>query len=227
VAWFKDLAECSFDPRVRAIVDAHRKKHSISGRVIVEHAEPDSSASPIGLPHTRSGTPQTPTDRGCVSPLRRYVHCCPVRSKKDGADCAGFGARGGCSWPALASRFRRSAKNTNTSYCRRRQCQHSTSTCHIRQRLPDEFDNPLTKTKTSTDEVCWYITKKKKRPPKTISATGNPALRCQRVHAGGFGRSQIVGLNKELSASCQCAASSWRRVRQEAPGGCRVPCSAS
>jgi len=40
VAWFKDLGGAPFDPRVRAVVDAHRKTFESMG-CIVEQAEPD------------------------------------------------------------------------------------------------------------------------------------------------------------------------------------------
>jgi amidase len=40
VAWFKDLGGVPFDPRVRAVVDAHRKTFESLG-CIVEQAEPD------------------------------------------------------------------------------------------------------------------------------------------------------------------------------------------
>jgi amidase len=48
VAWFKDLGGVPFDPRVRAIVDGHRKTFESLG-CIVEQAEPDFSNAEIAF----------------------------------------------------------------------------------------------------------------------------------------------------------------------------------
>jgi len=48
VAWFKDLGGVPFDPRVRAVVDAHRKTFESLG-CIVEQAEPDFSLAEIAF----------------------------------------------------------------------------------------------------------------------------------------------------------------------------------
>ena len=48
VAWFKDLGGVPFDPRVRAVVDAHRKTFESLG-CIVEQAEPDFSPAEISF----------------------------------------------------------------------------------------------------------------------------------------------------------------------------------
>jgi amidase len=48
VAWFKDLNGAPFDPRVRAVVDAHRKTFESLG-CIVEQAEPDFAPAEISF----------------------------------------------------------------------------------------------------------------------------------------------------------------------------------
>jgi len=48
VAWFKDLGGVPFDPRVRAVVDQHRKTFESLG-CIVEQAEPDFSPAEISF----------------------------------------------------------------------------------------------------------------------------------------------------------------------------------
>ncbi len=48
VAWFKDLGGVPFDPRVRAVVDAHRATFESLG-CIVEQAEPDFSPAEISF----------------------------------------------------------------------------------------------------------------------------------------------------------------------------------
>src|SRR5712691_543899 len=48
VAWFKDLGGVPFDPRVRAVVDAHRKTFESLG-CIVEQAEPDFAPAEIAF----------------------------------------------------------------------------------------------------------------------------------------------------------------------------------
>jgi amidase len=48
VAWFKDLGGVPFDPRVRAVVDAHRKTFESLG-CIVEQAEPDFALTEVAF----------------------------------------------------------------------------------------------------------------------------------------------------------------------------------
>jgi amidase len=48
VAWFKDLGGVPFDPRVRAVVDGHRKTFELLG-CIVEQAEPDFAPAEIAF----------------------------------------------------------------------------------------------------------------------------------------------------------------------------------
>ena len=48
VAWFKDLGGVPFDPRVRAVVDAHRARFESLG-CIVEQAEPDFSPAEVSF----------------------------------------------------------------------------------------------------------------------------------------------------------------------------------
>jgi amidase len=48
VAWFKDLGGVPFDPRVRAVVDAHRKTFESLG-CIVEQAEPDFTLAEVAF----------------------------------------------------------------------------------------------------------------------------------------------------------------------------------
>ena len=48
VAWFKDLGGVPFDPRVRAVVDGHRKTFESLG-CIVEQAEPDFAPAEIAF----------------------------------------------------------------------------------------------------------------------------------------------------------------------------------
>jgi amidase len=48
VAWFNDLGGVPFDPRVRAVVDAHRKTFESLG-CIVEQAEPDFAAAEVAF----------------------------------------------------------------------------------------------------------------------------------------------------------------------------------
>src|SRR5579862_5857275 len=48
VAWFKDLGGVPFDPRVRAVVDGHRKTFESLG-CIVEQAEPDFSPAEVSF----------------------------------------------------------------------------------------------------------------------------------------------------------------------------------
>ena len=48
MAWFKDLGGVPFDPRVRAVVDAHRKTFESLG-CIVEQAEPDFAPAEIAF----------------------------------------------------------------------------------------------------------------------------------------------------------------------------------
>jgi amidase len=55
VAWFKDLGGVPFDPRVRAVVDAHRKTFESLG-CIVEHAEPDFAPAEISFRTLRAWT---------------------------------------------------------------------------------------------------------------------------------------------------------------------------
>ena len=59
VAWFKDLGGVPFDPRVRAIVDGHRKTFESLG-CIVEQAEPDFAPAEIAFRKLRAwGTAHT------------------------------------------------------------------------------------------------------------------------------------------------------------------------
>jgi len=53
VAWFKDLGGVPFDPRVRTIVDGHRKTFESLG-CIVEQAEPDFASAEISFPTLRA-----------------------------------------------------------------------------------------------------------------------------------------------------------------------------
>jgi amidase len=53
VAWFKDLGGVPFDPRVRAIVDGHRKTFESLG-CIVEQAEPDFSLAELAFRKLRA-----------------------------------------------------------------------------------------------------------------------------------------------------------------------------
>jgi amidase len=53
VAWFKDLGGVPFDPRVRSVVDAHRKTFEALG-CIVEQAEPDFSPAEISFRRLRA-----------------------------------------------------------------------------------------------------------------------------------------------------------------------------
>src|SRR6202049_3141878 len=53
VDWFKDLGGAPFDPRVRAVVDAHRKTFESLG-CIVEQAEPDFAPAEIAFPILRA-----------------------------------------------------------------------------------------------------------------------------------------------------------------------------
>ena len=53
VAWFKDLGGVPFDPRVRAVVDGHRKTFESLG-CIVEQAEPDFAQAEIAFPILRA-----------------------------------------------------------------------------------------------------------------------------------------------------------------------------
>jgi amidase len=55
VAWFKDLGGAPFDPRVRAVVDAHRKTFESLG-CIVEQAEPDFAPAEISFRILRAWT---------------------------------------------------------------------------------------------------------------------------------------------------------------------------
>ena len=55
VAWFKDLNGAPFDPRVRAVVDAHRKTFESLG-CIVEQAEPDFAQAEIAFRTLRAWT---------------------------------------------------------------------------------------------------------------------------------------------------------------------------
>ena len=48
VAWFKDLGGAPFDPRVRAVVDGHRKTFESLG-CIVEQAEPDFAPAEVAF----------------------------------------------------------------------------------------------------------------------------------------------------------------------------------
>jgi amidase len=53
VAWFKDLGGVPFDPRVRSVVDAHRKTFEALG-CIVEQAEPDFAPAEIAFRRLRA-----------------------------------------------------------------------------------------------------------------------------------------------------------------------------
>jgi amidase len=53
VAWFKDLGGVPFDPRVRSVVDAHRKTFESLG-CIVEQAEPDFAGAEIAFRRLRA-----------------------------------------------------------------------------------------------------------------------------------------------------------------------------
>jgi amidase len=55
IAWFKDLGGAPFDPRVRSVVDAHRKTFEALG-CIVEEAEPDFAPAEISFRILRSWT---------------------------------------------------------------------------------------------------------------------------------------------------------------------------
>ncbi len=55
VAWFKDLGGVPFDPRVRAVIDAHRATFESLG-CIVEQAEPDFSPAEISFRTLRAWT---------------------------------------------------------------------------------------------------------------------------------------------------------------------------
>jgi amidase len=55
VAWFKDLGGVPFDPRVRAVVDAHRATFESLG-CVVEQAEPDFSPAEISFRTLRAWT---------------------------------------------------------------------------------------------------------------------------------------------------------------------------
>ena len=59
VAWFKDLGGVPFDPRVRTVVDGHRKTFESLG-CIVEQAEPDFAPAEIAFRKLRAwGTAHT------------------------------------------------------------------------------------------------------------------------------------------------------------------------
>jgi len=58
VAWFKDLGGVPFDPRVRAVVDAHRSTFESLG-CIVEQAEPDFASAEVAFRTLRFWTDAT------------------------------------------------------------------------------------------------------------------------------------------------------------------------
>jgi amidase len=55
VAWFKDLGDVPFDPRVRTVVDAHRATFESLG-CVVEQAEPDFSPAEVSFRTLRAWT---------------------------------------------------------------------------------------------------------------------------------------------------------------------------
>ena len=198
VAWFKDLGGVPFDPRVRAVVDGHRKTFESLG-CIVEQAEPDFAPAEIAFRVLRA--------LGSANAYGARLHDHPDAFKDTlkgeieeglrltGMDVARAEAAHGQLWRGFQAFLEKyeyfvlpttqlPAFDVNTPY--------PTEIAGVK------FDNYIDWMKS-----CWYI-----------SATGNPAASVP----GGFTPEglpvgvQIVGRNKEDFPYCKWRTRSSKRL---------------
>jgi amidase len=191
VAWFKDLGGAPFDPRVRAVIDAHRKTFESLG-CIVEQAEPDFALAETSFRILRAwNSANTYGQR-----LREHPDAFKDTLKSEIEE----GQR-------LSSADIARAETANTQLWRRFQAFLETYEYFIlptTQLPPFDIDTPWprqiagVKIESYIDwmKSCWYI-----------SATGNPAAS---VPAGFTPEGlpvglQIVGRNKEDFSVLQMA----------------------
>lgn len=135
VAWFKDLGGAPFDPRVRAVVDGHRKTFESLG-CIVEQAEPDFANAEVAFRVLRA--------LGTANAYGERLHDHPDAFKdtlkgeiEEGLRLSGMEvAHADVAHGQLWRGFRHSSKNTNILFCPPRSCRHSTSTRPIPRKLP-------------------------------------------------------------------------------------------
>ena len=130
VAWFKDLGGVPFDPRVRAVVDGHRKTFESLG-CVVEQAEPDFAPAEIAFRVLRAWN----TANSYGERFRAHPEAFKDTLAWEIEEACGSPAP---TWLALKQRtgssgaaFSPSSKSTSTSSCRQRSCHRSRSTRHI------------------------------------------------------------------------------------------------
>ena len=191
VAWFKDLGGIPFEPRVRAVVDGHRKTFESLG-CIVEQAEPDFAPADVAFRVLRAWN----TAHTYGARMREHPDAFKDTLKGEieeglrltGADVARAETAHGQLWRSFQAFLQKyeyfvlpttqlAAFDINTPY--------PTEIAGVK------FDNYIDWMKS-----CWYI-----------SATGNPAASVP----GGFTSEglpvgvQIVGRNKEDFSVLQMA----------------------
>jgi amidase len=191
VAWFKDLGGVPFDPRVRAVVDGHRKTFESLG-CIVEQAEPDFAPAEIAFRVLRA--------LGSANAYGARLHDHPDAFKDTlkgeieegqrltGMDVASADAAHGQLWrgfQAFLEKYEYFVLPTTQLPAFDVDTPYPTEIAGVK------FDNYIDWMKS-----CWYI-----------SATGNPAASVP----GGFTSEglpvgvQIVGRNKEDFSVLQMA----------------------
>jgi amidase len=191
VAWFKDLGGAPFDPRVRGVVDGHRKTFESLG-CIVEQAEPDFAAAEISFRILRAWNSANTHGRALREHPEAYKDTLKSEIEEGlrltGADLAHAETAHGQIWrsfQAFLEKYEYFILPTT-----------QVPAFDIKAEYPAEiagvkFDNYIDWMKS-----CWYI-----------SATGNPAASVP----GGFTAEglpvgvQIVGRDKEDFSVLQMA----------------------
>src|SRR5215831_3152525 len=127
VAWFKNLGGVPFDPRVRTVVDGHKRTFESLG-CIVEQAEPDFASAETAFRVLRAwNSANTYAARLAEHPnafkdtLKQEIE---EGLRLTGMEVAAAETAHGQLW----RRFRHFSKSTNTLFCRPRSCRPSTST---------------------------------------------------------------------------------------------------
>jgi amidase len=191
VAWFKGLGGAPFDPRVRAVVDGHRKTFESLG-CIVEEAEPDFAPAEIGFRILRAwnsasthGASLKDHPEAFKETLANEIH---EGLKLTGADLA----RGETAHAQMWRGFQTFLEKYEYFVLPTTQLPaFDVAIDYPRELAGVKFDNYIDWMKS-----CWYI-----------SATGNPAASVP----GGFTPEglpvgvQIVGRNKQDFAVLQMA----------------------
>src|ERR1700694_3445640 len=191
VAWFKDLGGVPFDPRVRTVVDGHRKTFESLG-CIVEQAEPDFAPAEIAFPILRAWN----SANTYGAPLHEHPDAFKDTLKgeiEDGLRVTGADvARAETAHGQLWRRFQAFLEKYEYFVLPTTQLPpFDVNTPYPTEIAGVKFDNYIDWMKS-----CWYI-----------SATGNPAASVP----GGFTPEglpvgvQIVGRNKEDFSVLQMA----------------------